>query len=109
MKQNQYRSAHQNLGQVRARDDPTCGSGGCNQFNYDYDTHAWDNLMGHTLEKNLYNLPTMMRGAVVTRNKADSLAQTMSRDDNIGSSIGITQYLHPAMRQPGPGSSIQEI
>jgi len=70
LKQQQYRAVNQynNLGQIRARDDGSCGSGGCNQFNYEWDTHAWDNLMGNDLKVHLENLPTMMRGAKVTRN-----------------------------------------
>ena len=37
----------------------------------------------------------------------NSLSQT--RDDNIGSSIGITQYLHPEYKEPVSGASREDI
>ena len=113
---------------TRARDDPFCGSAGCTEFNYEWDTHAWDDLhSGGAIEEHLNSLPAFKYGTKLVKNKAEekpapkteeaaSLHQrarrqglSQLRNDPIGSSIGITQWLQPGLKQPGAGAPYAEI
>jgi len=57
--------------QIRSRDDPTCGSAGCNEYRYEWDTHAWDGLHSNNFEEEMNSLPYMKYGVAVVKNKAE--------------------------------------
>lgn len=114
----------------RARDDPSCGSAGCHEFNYEWNTHAWDDLhSGGAIEEHLNSLPSYKYGTKLVKNQAEekppapkkeeaaSLSQMRSRrfglsqlrNDPIGSSVGITQWLQPGLKKPEAGAPYAEV
>jgi len=64
--------------------------------------------MGGKVQDELENLPYFKYGTKVVKNTGHSLSQLRARDDNIGSSVGITQYLHPEMKEPSASAPFEE-
>jgi hypothetical protein len=53
---------------VRTRDDPACGSAGCNEFRYEWDTHAWDDLHPNGWIEKMNSMPYYKYGVEVVKN-----------------------------------------